>query len=58
MVVQVLPLSSLPSQGLGLAEVLTFPDVALLFCFEWLSPSRAWGKLFQGGNLLESPAMN
>lgn len=39
MVVQVFSLSSLPSQGLALAEALAFPGVALVFsCFGWLSP--------------------
>lgn len=56
MVVQVFSLSSLPSQGLALAEALAFPAVALVFCFGWLSPSHARGELLQGCNLPESPA--
>lgn len=59
MVVQVFLLSCLSSQGLGLAEVLAFPAVALLFsCFGWLPPSHARRELIQGDNLLESPAVD
>jgi len=55
----VFPLSSLPSQEQGLAEVLAFPAVALLFsCFGWLPYLCAQGELVQTGNFLESPGMD